>query len=463
MFLRTTLRALIFGSAVLLGLTASRGWAQEDIAVEAPPPSSVEQSVSPIGRAFVRPFQLVTPRPLFFPWLREQLKDTPAFFRDTKLDVNQRTYYFNGGNFDGTRSEALAIGGALSYESGLLFDRLSVGSVLYTSQPLYAPADRGGTLLLEPVQEGYTVLGQLYGRVKLYEDIFLNLGRYHYDTPYISKHDDRMTPNTFEGYTLMGRVGDRDDGPALHFGGGFIQKIKGRNDDDFVWMSQAAGASVNRGVGVLGALFSYRGFTIGGVDYYSPDIINIAYGEVTYTRALGGGVGLLLAAQYTDQRSVGDNLLMGFPFSTSQLGLKLGASLANAVLTFGYTRDGDGADIQTPWSGTPGYTSVMVENFKSAGEQAFLVKGSYDFSKLGLSGLTAYTTYVHGWGTVSPSTKQPQPNLNEIDFDISYRPSTGALKGLWFRFRYGHVVQYQGTRSVTDQFRIVINYDFSLL
>ena len=48
-------------------------------------------------------------------------------------------------------------------------------------------------------------------------------------------------------------------------------------------------------------------------------------------------------------------------------------------------------------------------------------------------------------------------------FDISYRPSTGALKGLWFRFRYGHVVQYQGTRSVTDQFRIIINYDFSLL
>jgi hypothetical protein len=105
-----TRRALIFGAAALLvlGLAVSRCWAQEDIAVEAPPPSSVEQSVSPIGRAFARPFQLVSPRPLFFPWLREQLKDRPPFFRDTKLDVNQRTYYLNAGNF--MRSEERGAG-----------------------------------------------------------------------------------------------------------------------------------------------------------------------------------------------------------------------------------------------------------------------------------------------------------------------------------------------------------------
>jgi hypothetical protein len=154
---------------------------------------------------------------------------------------------------------------------------------------------------------------------------------------------------------------------------------------------------------------------------------------------------------------------MGFPFSTNQLGFKVGASYGNGVLTLAYTRDANGADIQTPWSGTPGYTSAMVENFKSAGERAFFVKTSYDFSKLGLSGLTAYAAYVHGWGTVSPSTKEPGPNQNEIDLDIQYRPNLGTLKGLWLRFRYGHVVQYQDQRSVIDQFRIIINYDFSLL
>src|SRR5262245_42358118 len=99
---------LVALAIVLLG--TSRSFAQEEIADEAPPPASVEQSLSPMDRSFVRPFRLLPPRPGFFPWLKEQLKDTPQFFRDTKLDLNLRTFYFNGGNFNGSRSEALATG-----------------------------------------------------------------------------------------------------------------------------------------------------------------------------------------------------------------------------------------------------------------------------------------------------------------------------------------------------------------
>jgi len=50
-------------------------------------------------------------------------------------------------------------------------------------------------------------------------------------------------------------------------------------------------------------------------------------------------------------------------------------------------------------------------------------------------------------GTVSPSTKAPEPNLNEIDFDVQWRPKVGALKGLGLRFRYGHVKEYQGPKA----------------
>jgi hypothetical protein len=176
-----------------------------------------------------------------------------------------------------------------------------------------------------------------------------------------------------------------------------------------------------------------------------------------------GGFGLRLSAQFTAQRSVGDNLLMGFPFSTNQVGVKGGASYGGAVLTLAYTRDAKGANIQTPWSGTPGYTSEIVDNFRNAGEQAFQVKGSYDFTGLRLPGLTAYVAFAHGWGSVSPTTKAPVPNDNEIDLDIQWRPPAGTLKGLWLRFRYGHVEQWQGKKGVTDQFQLIMNYDFSLL
>ena len=104
----------------------------------------------------------------------------------------------------------------------------------------------------------------------------------------------------------------------------------------------------------------------------------------------------------------------------------------------------------------------MIQNFNSAGQQAFLVKGSYDFSKAGVAGLTAYVLYDHGWNQVSPSTKTPVPNVNEIDVDVQWRPEWSVLRGLWFRARYAHVQQYGSQAVGTNSYRIIVNYDFSL-
>src|SRR5438445_543740 len=73
------------------------GRAQEQIEQQEPTPSAVEQVATPI-----------------------ELKDAPAFFRDMKLDVNLRTYYFNREKYDDTHLEALATGGALSFQFGWL-------------------------------------------------------------------------------------------------------------------------------------------------------------------------------------------------------------------------------------------------------------------------------------------------------------------------------------------------------
>jgi hypothetical protein len=448
-------RFLIVGAGVAIVLlgSASSTRAQESIAQEEPPPASVEQSETPMERSF----RILPERPGVFPWLKEKIQDLPPFFRDTKLDVNLRTYYRNAKQFDGSRNEAWAGGGALSYRSGWLFDRLSVGAVLYTSQPLYAPEDRDGTGLLRPGQDGYTVLGQLYARVKVFDELFLNLYRYTYDTPYLNRDDSRMTPKTFEGYTFQGTLGGTDGAPGLRYGGGYVTKIKERNSDTFVWMSRAAGAMVDRGVGLAGALFSYGRFSIGAIDYYSDDIINIGYGEAKYVLPVSKDFGVLFAAQFTDQRSMGADLLKGFPFATNQFGVKTEMSYRGALLTLAYTRNADGADLQNPWSGYPGYTSVMVQSFKGAGENAFMVKASYDFSRVGAKGLTVYGLYVHGWGRVSP------PNMTEADADVQYRPEWSFLKGLWLRARYAFVQQHQGAKDTTHEVRLIANYDFALL
>ena len=433
--------------------------AQEYIRDQEPPPESVDQVTSPIEMTF----QEKPAVPRFFPWMKEQLKDTPDFFRDTKLNLNIRTYYLYRDKYDEGALEAWALGGALAYQSGWLLNRFSVGSVLYTSQRLFGPEDRDGTLLLRPEQQGYTVVGQLYGRVKLFEDNFLNIYRYEYNTPFINKNDNRMTPNTFEGYTFQGAYGGKDGAPGFGYGGGYITKIKERNSDRFVWMSQDAGAGAKRGVVLGGGKVSYKGFSLGAIDYYSSDIINIFYTEGSYKLNVTKDLGFLFTAQFTEQRSVGDNLLKGYSFKTNQLGVKTDMSYRGGMLSFGYTTDSRGTDLQSPWSGYPGYTSVQVQDFNRAGESAFIAKASYDFKRLGLEGVTAYALFVHGWGRVDPSTKDPVPDENEFDMDLQWRPTWKFLKGLWFRARYAYVHQYERDKSTQHDFRVIVNYDFPLL
>ncbi len=165
-------------------------------------PSSVEDVVVPMEISFMEKLGL----PPVFPLLKQKLQDTPPFFRDTKLDLNVRSYYFYRDNDSQSINGAWTLGGALSYKSGWLWDHFAMGAVLYTSQPLYAPEDWDGTGLLMPGQEGYTVLGQIYGRIKLIDAHYVNLYRYEYNTPFINKDDSRMSPKTFEGYSFQGAL-----------------------------------------------------------------------------------------------------------------------------------------------------------------------------------------------------------------------------------------------------------------
>src|SRR5215468_8063452 len=196
--------------------------AQEIILLEYPFPPSVDDDVTAIEVSFK---ECVFPAPMF-PSLKQQLKDAPAFFRDTQLDFNTRSYYFYRDRFDNSVNEAWAVGGALTYQSGWFLDRFGMGAAFYTAQRLYGPKDRDGTLLLKPGQHGYSVVGQIYGKVKVLDDHFLNLYRYEYNTPFINKNDSRMTPNTFEGYTFQGTFGGGDGAPGFQYVGGYITKIK---------------------------------------------------------------------------------------------------------------------------------------------------------------------------------------------------------------------------------------------
>lgn len=377
------------------------------------------------------------------------------FFRDSTFNAELRTFYLNRKNFDDSHNKAWALGGSLAYKSGYLADRLAVGAVAYTSQRLYGPENRDGTQLLQPGQEGYTVLGQLYGEIKITDQLFAAIGRKEYNTPYINADDSRMSPNTFEGYALYGSSGGQDGAPAWRFGGGYLSKIKERNADDFVWMSSVAGAKVDRGVYIAGVNFKQGAFSIGAINYYSDDILNIFYTEAKYTLPLTDRYQLQLSAQYSSQKSTGDNLLTGNNFSTHQAGVNADLGVGAALLTLAYTKTANGADMQSPWGAYPGYTSVQVEDFFRAGESALMLRAAYDFSGDGLDGVTAYVLRVHGSGVKAPAHNEDETNLN-----LEWVPKNGALEGFSFLTRYAHVSQRGAGDSDINDFRIIVNYDF---
>jgi len=377
-------------------------------------------------------------------------------FRDTQISVQFRSFYMHGDEFNNDEQLAWALGGSAGFKTGYFADHFAFGATGYTSQKLLGPIDKDGTDLLQTGQRSYSVVGETYAEVLLTEGIRFSLGRRAYDTPYINTDDSRMTPATFQGYALQGEVGGANGAPALRFGGGYISKEKDRNSEEFVPMSTVAGApaGVMDGVYAIGANYVFRDFSLGAIDYYSVDIINIAYTESRYAIPLDERIRLQFAAQYTNQHSTGANLFTGSVFNTEQYGLKAEIVLGSALLTTAYTGTGSGANMQSPWGAYPGYTSVQIENFYRAGEKATMYRAAYNFPQL--RGLTAYGLYVHGLRPVNPT----QYARDEYDLDAQWDAPSGPFKGLSLLARWGHVTQDSPGNPHDDELRLAVYYQF---
>lgn len=463
----------------LLLLSGAKSIPGQQLTTPTPPPSgaesSVEQGQTPMDESF-REFRLEKRR---------------KAFEDTTFEINFRSFFLDRNKFDGLESQAWAHGGWVGMKTGFFLDHIAFGLTAYTSQPVYAPESRDGTLLLEDGQEGYTVLGEAYAQIRIADGYTISVGRKGFDTPFINRNDVRMTPNTFEAIVFQGRTelgkstaepdpGVNNDGmglpgqsegnpdsnkqvvapvpdtdvPVLKYGIGYFDEIKERNSSSFVSMSRDAGAGVERGVYAAGIVYEKGKFSIGAIDYYSEDIINIAYGEMKVELPISSDCKPRLAFQFVDQRSTGGELLQGSSFSIQQVGLKAELPVGkNALFTAAFTHAANGdANLRNPWSGYPGYTSVQVQDFNRRGENAFLIRAGYDFPWV--EGLSAYALAVFG----TDPDQAGQFRQNEYDVNLQWTPPKGCLKGLSLRLRYALVHQYGGNVEDLTDFRAICNY-----
>jgi len=419
-------------------------------------PASAEDAPAP-------PPHYLSPLERVFAPLKEDLQRTslPSFIKDTDLKVHFRFYYFDRNKPDDSKNEAFAAGGWIAYQSGWLADTFAMGATLYGSLKLYGPEDRDGTLLLKPSQESYYVPGEAWGALRYQDYVILKGYRQQVDQGYINPQDNRMTPHTFQGVTLGGKV------DWVQYLGGYLFKIKPRNADEFISMSEQAGAkNSDDGVAFGGVrLTPLPGLRFDLHNDYGVNTFNTIYTEVVYEIPLDI-MKLRLGAQFTDQRAVGDALLAptsdGKKWSTQHGGGRAQFIIGDLTLTGAFSVTGKGNNIQTPWGSFPGYLSMIDQDFDRANEKAFLIGAAYDFSNVLMRGLSANMNLVWGKDAINPSTRKDAPDQGEYDLTVDYRPPWPAfLRGMWFRAR-GAINTQQDARATGYQVRLIINWERDL-
>jgi outer membrane porin, OprD family len=365
--------------------------------------------------------------------------------------VQLRTYYMNKESLTGVQSEAWALGGWAGVRSPWWGDLFQVGLVGFTTQRLYGPEDKDGTLLLAPGQHPITVLGEAFGAVKLFDQTLTGY-RQIIDRPFINPQDNRMIPNTFEAYTVTGSASD------VRYTGGYITKIKTRNSNSFVPMSTVAGGTGDhQGVVYAGGTwnFSQRGY-MRMDEQYGVDTFNTFYVDGKVPIEIDDKTSLTLGAQYYPQKSVGDAQIGSF--STWGAGLQAAIAYGPFGGQLYYTQTGTGFNTQNPWGDHPSYLNLQQVAFNTAGERALGIGGTVNFASLGVPGFTAAAVYASGRDRVDAQTGAPIPDRNETDIRFDYAFAKGTvLEGLIATFRASWLHQ-NGSPQTATELRAYLNY-----
>jgi outer membrane OprD family porin len=386
--------------------------------------------------------------------LRDALSERSPFWEDSELELNLRLYDFERENGEEVISEALAIGTELTFRSGQWKDVLSAVLSWHTSNGIDAPDDKPGSGILGPEQEDISVISRAYLDAQVSDKTSLRLYRQDFNMPYINRNDNRMIPNTHEAYAL------HHEGGQFRYMLGHITKMKTKDSEDFVSMAEVAGAeSDDSGTSVAFTGYKFDEHSgLGVLAHHTSNLFASSYIEATLGRTLNKNWGTQLAAQLTNQWSVGNEKLGDF--DTYAGGLRGRISYQGTILTAAYTDIGSAA-IQRPYGGTPGFSSSMLYQFDRAREEGYRLGLSHNFARIGYPGIGLIVNYTEGRDAQS-TTGIPLPDAEEINITLDFRPERGLLKGLWLRLRYADADRGSPEADRRD-LRLILNYSLGAL
>ncbi len=148
-------------------------------------------------------------------------------------------------------------------------------------------------------------------------------------------------------------------------------------------------------------------------------------------------------------------------FETWNAGLRASTTWAGAVFRLGFSIPGHERAIFSPWGSRPSYVDLMQRTFSRAGEKAILASVSYDFSHLGVAGLSTIVNFVQGWDARVDGVRRDDREV-DVTFDYRIPEKLGLYQGLWLRVRAAWLEE-EGTGKTGTDFRVILRYDFPVL
>ncbi len=196
-------------------------------------------------------------------------------------------------------------------------------------------------------------------------------------------------------------------------------------------------------------------FSFGAIDYHCADVINIFYAqsrwEVPVLLPFAGEASPVLAAQFVDQRSTGDEWLTGSPFSVQQVGIKGDLPAGDALFTQD-TRWRKRLQSALPVECLSRIHQRSGRGFQSRGggraAPARRIRDPMD------RGLSAYALWVNGDDPDDPN----EFRKDELDWNLQWEPAGEWLSGLSLRLRYAIVNEHGPVTRESTDFRVILNY-----
>jgi hypothetical protein len=351
--------------------------------------------------------------------------------------------------------EAWGLGGWLWGETGELNQMFSLGGAYYFVGKAYSPADGGGSFILDDQNSGYGVLGEAWGRLR-FGDHALTVGRQalsynwsldgiyrtynRYDGAFIGRRDVRaMVPLDFESATVNGKLA----GGNVRYYGGYAWDMRQVNSPKFHDLAKAA-LLPGESDGMLygGAQWKFSNdMMLQGAYHSVQDIMNMAWVDLDYVWRLGNDRYVRFDTQYIHQSDNGKSYLGNF--STWNWAGYLEARFVPWWIPYAAVGvNGSGDELRSPYSLGPSYLVQRVGENAKAGEKTLIIASTFDFSTLGVRGLSFDISY--GWRRdrhAKGNSAQPLADWDELALDLIYAlpKETGLPAGTRTRLRWAQV------------------------